>query len=60
MRVLERYGGRIHFTSGETFSSTKLSHFLLASPEAAQRIRCCETNACSSATCRTSGSSWSS
>lgn len=29
----ERYGGRIHFTSGETFSSTKLSHFLLA-PEA--------------------------
>jgi bifunctional ADP-heptose synthase (sugar kinase/adenylyltransferase) len=37
MRVLERYGGRIHFTSGDTFSSTKLSHFLLASPEAAQR-----------------------
>src|SRR5262249_4482760 len=36
MRVLERYGGRIYFTSGETFSSTKLSHFLLASPEAAQ------------------------
>jgi cytidyltransferase-like protein len=27
MRVLESYGGRIHFTSGETFSSTKL-HFL--------------------------------
>ena len=26
----------LHFTSGETFSSTKLSHFLLASPEAAQ------------------------
>src|SRR5216684_2627113 len=37
MRVLERYGGRIHFTSGETFSSTKLSHFLLAAPEASQR-----------------------
>jgi cytidyltransferase-like protein len=36
MRVLESYGGRIHFTSGETFSSTKLSHFLLNSPEAAQ------------------------
>ncbi len=36
MRVLEGYGGRIHFTSGETFSSTKLSHFLLNSPEAAQ------------------------
>jgi cytidyltransferase-like protein len=37
MRVLERYGGRIHFTSGETFSSTKLSHFLLNAPEAAQK-----------------------
>jgi cytidyltransferase-like protein len=37
MRVLESYGGRIHFTSGETFSSTKLSHFLLAAPDAAQR-----------------------
>lgn len=36
MRVLESYGGRIHFTSGETFSSTKLSHFLLNAPEAAQ------------------------
>ncbi|HEY7289010.1 MAG TPA: PfkB family carbohydrate kinase [Vicinamibacterales bacterium] len=36
-RVLEAYGGRIHFTSGETFSSTKLSHFLLNSPEASQR-----------------------
>jgi bifunctional ADP-heptose synthase (sugar kinase/adenylyltransferase) len=36
MRVLESYGGRIHFTSGETFSSTKLSHFLLNSPEASQ------------------------
>jgi len=35
--VVEGYGGRIHFTtSGETFSSTKLSHFLLASPEAVQ------------------------
>jgi cytidyltransferase-like protein len=34
--LVERYGGRIHFTSGETFSSTKLSHFLLSSPEAAQ------------------------
>ena len=32
--LVERYGGRIHFTTGETFSSTKLSHFLLASPEA--------------------------
>jgi len=37
MRVLEQYGGRMHFTSGETFSSTKLSHFLLAAPDAAQR-----------------------
>ena len=37
MRVLERYGGRMHFTSGESFSSTKLSHFLLAAPDAAQR-----------------------
>src|SRR2546422_4287567 len=36
-QLLERYGGRMHFTSGETFSSTKLSHFLLAAPEAAQR-----------------------
>ena len=34
--IVESYGGRIHFTTGETFSSTKLSHFLLASPEAAQ------------------------
>jgi len=34
--LVERYGGRIHFTTGETFSSTKLSHFLLASPEASQ------------------------
>lgn len=37
MRALQRYGGRIQFTSGETFSSTKLSHFLLAAPDAAQR-----------------------
>jgi cytidyltransferase-like protein len=37
MRVLETYGGRMHFTAGETFSSTKLSHFLLAAPDAAQR-----------------------
>ncbi len=37
MRVLESYGGRMHFTAGETFSSTKLSHFLLAAPDAAQR-----------------------
>lgn len=37
MRVLEGYGGRIHFTSGETFSSTKLSHFLLTAPDAAQQ-----------------------
>jgi cytidyltransferase-like protein len=36
MRVLETYGGRIQFTNGETFSSTKLSHFLLSSPEASQ------------------------
>ena len=36
MRVLEGYGGRMHFTSGDTFSSTKLSHFLLNSPEASQ------------------------
>jgi len=34
--LVETYGGRIHFTTGETFSSTKLSHFLLAAPEAAQ------------------------
>jgi cytidyltransferase-like protein len=34
--LVEGYGGRIHFTSGETFSSTKLSHFLLSSPEAVQ------------------------
>ena len=36
-RIVQRYGGRMHFTSGETFSSTKLSHFLLAAPEASQR-----------------------
>jgi cytidyltransferase-like protein len=34
--LIERHGGRIHFTNGATFSSTKLSHFLLASPEASQ------------------------
>jgi cytidyltransferase-like protein len=34
--LIESYGGRIHFTTGETFSSTKLSHFLQASPEAVQ------------------------
>src|SRR5205823_2803474 len=34
--LIETLGGRIHFTSGETFSSTKLSHFLLSSPEAVQ------------------------
>lgn len=34
--LIESYGGRIHFTSGETFSSTKLSHFLLSSSEAVQ------------------------
>lgn len=37
MRVLESYGGKMHFTSGATFSSTKLSHFLLAAPDGAQR-----------------------
>jgi len=36
MRALERYGGRIHFTAGDTFSSTKLAHFLLNAPDAAQ------------------------
>jgi cytidyltransferase-like protein len=35
-QLVEAYGGRIHFTTGDTFSSTKLSHFLLAAPEAAQ------------------------
>jgi cytidyltransferase-like protein len=34
--LVERHGGRIHFTNGATFSSTKLAHFLLAAPEAAQ------------------------
>ena len=34
--LVERYGGRLYFTRGETFSSTKLSHFLLAAPEAVQ------------------------
>jgi cytidyltransferase-like protein len=34
--LVEQFGGRIHFTSGATFSSTKLAHFLLAAPEASQ------------------------
>ena len=34
--LIEQHGGSIHFTNGATFSSTKLSHFLLASPEASQ------------------------
>lgn len=34
--LVEQYGGRIHFTNGTTFSSTKLAHFLLAAPEASQ------------------------
>jgi cytidyltransferase-like protein len=34
--LVESYGGRLQFTSGETFSSTKLSHFLLSSTEASQ------------------------
>src|SRR5262249_57903312 len=33
-RLVESYGGRIHFTTGGTFSSTKLSPFLPAAPEA--------------------------
>lgn len=37
MQALAHYGGRMYFTSGGTFSSTKLSHFLLAAPDAAQR-----------------------
>jgi cytidyltransferase-like protein len=37
MQVLAGYGGKMHFTAGETFSSTKLSHFLMAAPDAAQR-----------------------
>jgi cytidyltransferase-like protein len=35
-QLIEGFGGRVHFTTGETFSSTKLSHFLQASPEAVQ------------------------
>ena len=34
--LVERHGGRLHFTNGTTFSSTKLAHFLLAAPEASQ------------------------
>ena len=41
--LIESYGGRIHFTSGETFSSTKLSHFLLSSTEARRTIPCSAT-----------------
>jgi cytidyltransferase-like protein len=37
MRALDEYGGRMYFTSGETFSSTKIAHFLRASSEAGQR-----------------------
>jgi cytidyltransferase-like protein len=37
MRALEQFGGRMYFTSGETFSSTKIAHFLRASSEAGQR-----------------------
>jgi cytidyltransferase-like protein len=35
--AIEKFGGRVHFTTGETFSSTKLAHFLLAATEATQR-----------------------
>jgi cytidyltransferase-like protein len=35
-KLLNSYGATIRFTAGETYSSTKLSHFLLSSPEAAQ------------------------
>jgi cytidyltransferase-like protein len=34
--LVEAHRGRIHFTNGATFSSTKLAHFLLAAPEASQ------------------------
>ena len=34
--LVEQHGGRMHFTNGATFSSTKLAHFLLAAPEASQ------------------------
>jgi cytidyltransferase-like protein len=34
--LVESYGGRIHFTTGDRFSSTKLSHFMLAAPEVSQ------------------------
>ena len=44
MRVLEEYGGRMHFTSGESFSSTKLSHFLLAAPEGRTRSARCHAD----------------
>jgi cytidyltransferase-like protein len=35
-QLLDSYGATIRFTSGETFSSTKLAHFLLSSTEASQ------------------------
>lgn len=34
--IIEAQGGQLVFTGGQTFSSTKLSHFLQASPEAEQ------------------------
>ena len=34
--LVEQHGGHVHFTDGKTFSSTKLSHFLLSAPEAVQ------------------------
>ena len=55
--LVESYGGRIHFTTGETFSSTKLSHFLLSSTGGRRRtIRCSATIGSCSATCRASAS----
>jgi len=35
--AIEKFGGCVHFTTGETFSSTKLAHFLLSATEATQR-----------------------
>lgn len=34
--IVEEYGGKIHFTSGQTFSSTKIGHFLHSASEADQ------------------------
>lgn len=34
--VIEKQGGQIVFTGGQTFSSTKISHFLQSAPEAVQ------------------------